>query len=102
MELRLMTTRVVMIFMLDFIRIWNDFFLPLFMLTGDATFPVTLGLYAWNAQLLSARDVPSLVITGSFLLIIPLALFMFSPQTGAAGSSRAPSADGRLLIGPRS
>ncbi|AWS43603.1 carbohydrate ABC transporter permease [Streptosporangium sp. 'caverna'] len=78
--LRLMTTGAVTIFMLDFIGIWNNFFLPLFMLTGEDTFPVTLGLYAWNAQVLSARDMTSLVITGSLLSIIPLALFMFSLQ----------------------
>jgi len=68
------------VFMLDFIGIWNNFYLPLFMLNGEKTYPVTLGLYAWNAQVLSSSDMTPLVITGSLLSIIPLALFMFSLQ----------------------
>jgi multiple sugar transport system permease protein len=78
--LKLLTTGGITIFMLDFIGIWNNFFLPLFMLTGEKSFPVTLGLYAWNAQVLSASDMTPFVITGSLLSIIPLAIFMYSLQ----------------------
>ena len=79
-SLRLMTTGAVTVFMLDFIGIWNNFYLPLFMLNGEKSYPVTLGLYAWNAQVLSSSDMTPLVITGSLMSIIPLALFMFALQ----------------------
>ncbi|MEU6904148.1 carbohydrate ABC transporter permease [Streptomyces coeruleorubidus] len=78
--LRLMRTGGITIFMLDFINIWNNFFLPLFMLNGERTFPVTLGLFSWQQQAQSARDMNTLVLTGSLLSIIPLAIFMFSLQ----------------------
>ncbi|MPY58047.1 carbohydrate ABC transporter permease [Streptomyces spongiae] len=78
--LRLMSTGGITIFMLDFIGIWNNFFLPLFMLNGERTFPVTLGLYSWLQQAQTARDMNTLVLTGSLLSIVPLAIFMFALQ----------------------
>ncbi|MFJ8019344.1 carbohydrate ABC transporter permease [Streptomyces sp. NPDC096311] len=79
-SLRLMSTGAITIFMLDFVAIWNNFFLPLFMLNGERTFPVTLGLFAWEKQSQVARDMNTLVLTGSLLSIIPLAVFMFALQ----------------------
>lgn len=79
-SLRLMSTGGITIFMLDFIGIWNNFFLPLFMLNGERTFPVTLGLFSWAKQAQSARDMNTLVLTGSLVSIIPLAIFMFALQ----------------------
>ncbi len=78
--LRLMRTGGVTIFMLDFINIWNNFFLPLFMLNGERSFPVTLGLFSWLQQAQTARDMNTLVLTGSLLSIIPLAVLMFTLQ----------------------
>lgn len=79
-SLRLMVTGAITIFMLDFIAIWNNFFLPLFMLNGERSYPVILGLYDWNLQTLQHQDMSTLVITGSLLSIIPLALFVVSLQ----------------------
>jgi multiple sugar transport system permease protein len=79
-SLRLMMTGAVTIFILDFIAIWNNFFLPLFMLSGQNSFPVVLGLYSWNEQVLQSQDMTNLVITGSLLSVIPLAIFMISLQ----------------------
>ncbi|WP_155058546.1 carbohydrate ABC transporter permease [Streptomyces blattellae] len=78
--LRLMRTGGITIFMLDFVNIWNNFFLPLFMLNGERTYPVTLGLFSWVQQAQSARDMNTLVLTGSLLSIVPLAVFMFALQ----------------------
>lgn len=78
--LRLVRTGGITIFMLVFIDIWNNFFLPLFMLTGERTFPVSLGLYSWLQQAQTARDMNTLVLTGSLLSIVPLAVFMFALQ----------------------
>nr|WP_232838345.1 carbohydrate ABC transporter permease [Streptomyces geranii] len=79
-SLRLMRTGGITIFMLDFINIWNNFFLPLFMLNGERTFPVTLGLFSWVQQAQQSRDMNTLVLTGSLLSIVPLAVFMFALQ----------------------
>ncbi|WSQ12316.1 carbohydrate ABC transporter permease [Streptomyces sp. NBC_01231] len=78
--LRLMRTGGITIFMLDFVNIWNNFFLPLFMLNGERSFPVTLGLFSWVQQAQTSRDMNTLVLTGSLLSIIPLAAFMFALQ----------------------
>ncbi|MEY9834850.1 carbohydrate ABC transporter permease [Streptacidiphilus sp. EB103A] len=79
-SLKLMVTGAATIFMLDFIGIWNNFFLPLFMLNGEQTYPVTLGLYDWNLSVLHSHDMTSLVITGSLLSVLPLAVFIISMQ----------------------
>ncbi|MDX3457897.1 carbohydrate ABC transporter permease [Streptomyces sp. ME02-8801-2C] len=78
--LRLMRTGGITIFMLDFVSIWNNFFLPLFMLNGERSFPVTLGLFSWVQQAQQSRDMNTLVLTGSLLSIVPLAIFMFALQ----------------------
>lgn len=78
--LRLMSTGGITIFMLDFVNIWNNFFLPLFMLNGERSFPVTLGLFSWVQQAQTSRDMNTLVLTGSLLSIVPLAVFMFALQ----------------------
>ncbi|WP_329239288.1 carbohydrate ABC transporter permease [Streptomyces canus] len=78
--LRLMRTGGITIFMLDFVNIWNNFFLPLFMLNGERSFPVTLGLFSWVQQAQTSRDMNTLALTGSLLSIIPLAVFMFALQ----------------------
>lgn len=78
--LKLMRTGGITIFMLDFVNIWNNFFLPLFMLNGERSFPVTLGLFSWLQQAQTARDMNTLVLTGSLLSTIPLAIFMFALQ----------------------
>lgn len=79
-SLKLMTTGAITIFMLDFVGIWNNFFLPLFMLNGERSFPVTLGLFAWEKQSQSGINMNTLVLTGSLLSIVPLAVFMFALQ----------------------
>jgi multiple sugar transport system permease protein len=74
---------------------WNNYFLPLIMLKDPDWYPLTLGLDAWNAQAATAggEAVFNLVITGSFLTIIPLiAAFLLLQrywQSGlAAGSEK--------------
>ncbi|MCH5676563.1 carbohydrate ABC transporter permease [Streptomyces gilvus] len=78
--LTLMRTGGITIFMLDFVNIWNNFFLPLFMLNGERSFPVTLGLFSWVQQAQTSNDMNTLVLSGSLLSIIPLAVFMFALQ----------------------
>jgi multiple sugar transport system permease protein len=72
-SLRIMSPVVVTIFLFQFVAIWNNFFLPLVMLSDDAKYPLTLGLQTWNTTLATNGNVIyNLVVTGSFLSIVPL------------------------------
>lgn len=53
---------------------WNNYFLPLIMLTNPDWYPLTVGLNAWSSQAatVGGEAIFNLVITGSLLTIIPL------------------------------
>ena len=56
---------------------WNNYFLPLIMLTGSQQwYPLTIGLNQWNDQANTAggQAIQNLVITGSLITIIPLVI----------------------------
>ncbi|RKN12439.1 carbohydrate ABC transporter permease [Streptomyces radicis] len=79
--LRMMTTGGATVFLLAFVQNWNQFFLPLTMLRGEEQWTLGLGLYAWNAKRDEAEiDLSALVLTGSLLSIVPLAVFMVAMQ----------------------
>jgi multiple sugar transport system permease protein len=78
--LRLMAPALVTIYLFQFVAIWNNFFLPLIMLQDDRLYPVTLGLYSWNSQILQMPTLRLLVIVGSFLSVIPLIIAFLSLQ----------------------
>jgi multiple sugar transport system permease protein len=78
--LRTLTPVLVRVFLFQFVGIWNNYFLPLVMLSNNALYPVTLGLTTWQAG--SAR-VPQLLQTtigGAFVSVIPLAIAMIVLQ----------------------
>ncbi|WP_033262411.1 carbohydrate ABC transporter permease [Amycolatopsis vancoresmycina] len=79
-SLRLMAPALVTIFLFQFVAIWNNFLLPLVMLTGDRLYPVTLGLYTLNTQITRDPDLKAVVVTGSLLSIIPLILAFLALQ----------------------
>jgi multiple sugar transport system permease protein len=70
--LPMMTPGFVTIFLFQFVAIWNNFFLPLVMLSDNSLFPVSLGLYLWNGQSQVLPEFYPLVITGSFVSVVPL------------------------------
>lgn len=70
----LMRPGIVTVFLFQFVAIWNNFFLPLIMLTDPKLFPVSLGLYQWSNRATQFPDYNPLVITGSMLAILPLIL----------------------------
>lgn len=83
--MRLMTTGAATIFLLAFVGNWNAFFTPLTMLgaSGKENWPLALGLYAWSGKRTLAGetiDGTSMLILGSLLAIIPLAIFMIAMQ----------------------
>jgi multiple sugar transport system permease protein len=77
---RMMTPAIVTVFLFQFISIWNNYLLPLVMLSDSKTFPVTLGLTLWNSQLQRDPVFYQLVVTGSAVSALALAIVMVSLQ----------------------
>jgi len=74
-SLRLMAPVLVTIFLFQFVSIWNNFFLPLIMLTNTHLYPLSLGLFDWNSNTQYAGAPPflySIVLTGALVAIVPL------------------------------
>ena len=72
--LRLLAPGTVTVFLLSVAGVWNNFFLPLIVLTDPRMYPLTVGLNMWNqqAETVNAERVYDLVITGSLLAVIPV------------------------------
>jgi multiple sugar transport system permease protein len=71
--LNLMVPALVTIFLFQFVAIWNNYFLPLVMLSDDRLFPITVGLQTWNLTTGgSTKFVYELIITGALISSIPL------------------------------
>ena len=80
LALRIMSPALVTMFLFQFVAIWNNFFLPLVMLSNTRLYPVTLGLYTWNNQYGQAPQLVSYVIIGSLISVIPLIVAFLSLQ----------------------
>jgi len=71
--LHLMIPALVTIFLFQFVAIWNNYFLPLVMLSDEKLFPVTVGLQTWNVTTAgSSKFLYGLIITGALISSIPL------------------------------
>jgi multiple sugar transport system permease protein len=71
--LRIMTPALVTVFLFQVVGIWNNYFLPLIMLTDEKAYPVTLGLNTWLSRVVRLPEYYPLTITGVLLAVIPLA-----------------------------
>ncbi|MFJ8080514.1 carbohydrate ABC transporter permease [Streptomyces sp. NPDC096205] len=78
--LPMLSPAFVTIFLFTFTGSWNNFFLPLVMLNDSSLYPVGLGLFGWNAILPQEPQLYALVITGSLLSVVPLAVAFLSLQ----------------------
>jgi multiple sugar transport system permease protein len=71
--LHLMIPALVTIFLFQFVAIWNNYFLPLIMLSDEKLFPITVGLETWNVTTAGAtKFLYGLIITGALISSIPL------------------------------
>jgi len=71
--LHLMIPALVTIFLFQFVAIWNNYFLPLVMLSDEKLFPVTVGLATWNVTTAgTSKFLYGLIITGALISTIPL------------------------------
>ncbi len=70
--LRMLAPGFVTIFLFQLTSIWNNFFLPLVMLSDQSLYPLSLGLYTWNSSASIFPDYYPLVVIGSLLALLPL------------------------------
>ena len=79
--LRILVPGFVTVLLFSFVATWNNYFLPLLVLSDPTYYPLTLGLASWNAQASAnggAQLLFTLVLTGSLVSIIPLIVaFLF-------------------------
>lgn len=82
----LLAPGMVTIFLFQFVAIWNNFFLPFVVLSDPNLFPVNVGLATWNFDPAAHELLFNLIVTGSFLSVLPLiALFLFLQRYWRAG-----------------
>lgn len=75
-SMRLLAPGMVTVLLFTIVATWNNYFLPLIMLSDSTWYPLTVGLNAWNAQASTAggEAIFDLVITGSLLTIVPIVI----------------------------
>jgi multiple sugar transport system permease protein len=78
--LRLLTPVLVTVFLFQFVGIWNNYFLPLVMLSSNTLYPITLGLTTWQAGSIRVPELLQTTIGGAFVSVIPLAVAMIVLQ----------------------
>jgi multiple sugar transport system permease protein len=72
--LRMLGPGLVTVFLFQLTAIWNNFFLPMVMLSNQDLYPVSLGLYQWNSSASVSPEYYSVVIMGSLFAVVPLIL----------------------------
>ncbi|WDG18555.1 carbohydrate ABC transporter permease [Microbacterium sp. Clip185] len=75
--LPLLRPAIVTVLLLSIVGTWNNFFLPLAMLTNPDTLPVTVGLNRWLALSnagAGGEQVWNLITSGAFISVLPLLL----------------------------
>jgi len=86
---RLLTPGFVTVLLFNFVATWNNYFLPLVMLSEPKWYPLTVGLQQWNSQAAAGGGATSafnIVITGSLISIVPLILaFIFLQRYWQSG-----------------
>lgn len=81
--LPLLRPAIVTVLLLTTVATWNNFFLPLAVLRDPNLLPVTVGVYNWQALSnagAGGEQVWNLIVTGSFLSVVPLVAAFLSLQ----------------------
>lgn len=76
-SLPLLRPAIVTVFLLAVVQQWNNFFLPLAVLTDPDLLPVTVGLNRWTALSnagAGGEQVWNLITSGAFISVVPLLL----------------------------
>jgi multiple sugar transport system permease protein len=72
---RLLVPGFVTVLLFTFVATWNNYFLPLVMLSEQRWYPLTVGLAQWNSQATAGGGATAsfnTVITGAMVSIVPL------------------------------
>ncbi len=89
--LPLLKPAIVTVLLLSIVGTWNNYFLPLAVLSNTQLLPVTVGLGNWQASSTAGaagEQVWNLVVTGSLVSIVPLILsFLFLQRYWQGGLS---------------
>ncbi|KZM33490.1 carbohydrate ABC transporter permease [Oerskovia enterophila] len=86
--LRQLAPALITVLMFAVVATWNNYFLPLIMLSDAQWYPLPVGLAQWSAQSSSigGQAIPHLVITGSLLTVIPIsAAFLYLQRYWQSG-----------------
>ncbi|MFC9460683.1 carbohydrate ABC transporter permease [Streptomyces sp. NPDC058430] len=84
--LRMLGPGLITVFLFQLTAIWNNFFLPMVMLSNQKLYPVSLGLFQWNSQATVSPEYYPVVIMGSLLAVLPLVLaFIFLQRFWRSG-----------------
>jgi multiple sugar transport system permease protein len=88
---RLLAPGFVTVLLFTFVATWNNYFLPLVMLSEPRWYPLTVGLAQWNNQATAgggATAAFNTVITGSLISVVPLIIaFIFLQRYWQSGLS---------------
>lgn len=88
---RLLVPGFITVLLLTFVGAWNNYFLPLVVLSNARLFPLTVGLAAWYQQASAgsgAQALFSLVLTGALVSILPsIAVFLLMQRYWQGGLS---------------
>jgi multiple sugar transport system permease protein len=79
----MMQPAFVTILVLSFVNTWNNYFLPLVVLSTPKWFPITVGLAAWYQQASAGsggQALFSIVITGALVSVVPVAIVFLTLQ----------------------
>ncbi|GAA4422334.1 carbohydrate ABC transporter permease [Georgenia halophila] len=87
--MRLLAPGFVTVLLFALVQTWNNYFLPLIMLNSPEWYPLTVGLAQWQATSQAgsgSQALFSMVISGSFVSIIPLVVaFLFLQRYWQSG-----------------
>jgi multiple sugar transport system permease protein len=81
--LPMMQPAFITILVLSFVNTWNNYFLPLVVLSSPKWFPITVGLAAWFQQASAGSGGQALftiVITGALVSVVPVAVVFLTLQ----------------------
>jgi multiple sugar transport system permease protein len=86
---RLLAPGFVTVLLFTFVATWNNYFLPLVMLSEPRWYPLTVGLAQWNSQATAGGGATSAfttVIAGSLISVVPLIIaFIFLQRYWQSG-----------------
>jgi multiple sugar transport system permease protein len=85
---KLLRPGMITVLLFSVVTTWNNYFLPLIMLSQPNWYPLTVGLNEWNSQssTVGGQAIYNLVITGSLLTIVPIVIaFLFMQRYWQSG-----------------